>query len=55
MFEKEMISISKKEYDCLIEKKAKLMAIEAVVRTSKYPDEQIAAILGIEDLINSTC
>lgn len=46
MFEK--ITMSKREYDNLIENKVKLLAIEAVVRTQAYPDKQVAEILGIE-------
>lgn len=48
MFEKEMIEIRKKEYDSLIEQKAKLMAIRAIVKTQSYPDKQLAEILEIE-------
>lgn len=48
MFEKEMITIRKQEYESLIEQKAKLMAIKAIVKTQSYPDKQIAEILEIE-------
>lgn len=48
IFEKEKIEITRREFDSLIDAKSKLMAIEAVVSTSAYPDKQVAKILGIE-------
>ena len=48
MFEKEMITISKNEFNNLVEQKAKIMAIKAVIKTQTYPDKQIAEILEID-------
>lgn len=48
MFEKEMITISKNEFNNLVEQKAKIMAIKAVIKTQSYPDKQIATILEID-------